>query len=152
MIECLAQHRSIAEKDLKRVESTFVVGQGREDWALLGLDVSTPPDLRVIKSKLLSGRVSLELGTRATRIIVERWGLARQLIDRHPFVEWIQASSGLTGTVTEPEVGLATIVADSRFRRRRVLAKVDPVHNQIVFVRADYRDLKWEPQWDWFNN
>ena len=153
LVESLAKHRTGADKELNRAESSFAVNLDRQRWAVLGLNVRLPGPLRVQKSKLLSGRVSLELATRGVRITVERWALAKQLLAQHDYPSWVEAVAKVKGTVSEPTTGLLRIDAVRPFGlRQTVISSVDPVHNQIVFIRAQYRNTRWEPQWDWFDS
>ncbi len=151
-VEALNTHRTGAAKDLRRIRASFEVSNDPQTWAVMGLHSRLPGPLRVIKTRLLSGRIGLDLSRRGLRITIERWALAKQLLERHDFGEWLIAASKVRGQIDEPKLGRMRIRCSSWSGNSTVIAKVDPVHNQIVFARADYRDPKWEPTWEWLDD
>lgn len=50
------------------------------EWGLYGLSFRTPPTVKLVRQQLMSGFLSMNFKGRTGRVIVERWGLAEELL------------------------------------------------------------------------
>lgn len=131
---------------------SFDADAERDRWAMLGLDVSTPGQLRVMDQTLLSGRTTLTLGGRGVKVKLERWALAKQILDRHELDEWGRATLGLShATVEEVERGVSLSQSTWFGATTTALLDVDAERNQIQLIQSTSRHAQWKPTWDWFN-
>lgn len=124
--------------------------EGRELWALYGLELLLPVKLKVVRKRLESGRTSLDFAARGVTIECQRWAFGEQLIAKHGLEDWARA------VLKEPKAEASLAQQGLKLARRSSAAgcsvcivQYQPERNQIVTVRTRYRNPKWEPRWDW---
>jgi len=57
-------------------------------WGVYGLEFSVPAGFRLVRSRLMSGFMSMNFRGRPGRVIVERWGLADTLLEPEGMLSW----------------------------------------------------------------
>ncbi len=57
-------------------------------WGVYGLEFEVPKGFRLVRSRLMSGFMSLNFRGRQGRVIVERWGLADTLLEPEGMLTW----------------------------------------------------------------
>lgn len=117
-------------------------------WSVYGLSVELPTDYQLDTFKFVTGMTALKFRSKGARLMVERWGLAAQLLAKRSLAGWLET---LAGAPAQP-------ISDSDAHASRTLrlggtmtalARFQPELNQITVLRASHR-LGKEPQWDWF--
>lgn len=71
---------------------------GWTTWALYDFVGAAPADFKLVRHKLMSGYLLLELERRSERLRLERWGLANVALKRFTLADWFRK-------VCEPPVG-----------------------------------------------
>ncbi len=61
-----------------------------QEWGVYGLVCQVPRRLKLARHRLMSGFLSLNFSRRGERIIVERWGLAEELLQKDGLWGWHQ--------------------------------------------------------------
>ena len=141
-------------------------------WTAYGLEMEIPRRFRLDKLQLLNGYILFAFTDGSQRLVVERYGLAHQLLTGRTMEEWFRAAyrKSLRGTyfVIEPDPedpnGLRLDGRDARlidqidrwdvgvsrgwdtlFRRVRTSAILwhDPSANRIYVVRATGKERPW---------
>ena len=133
----------------KAIEDSFETGPER--WAVLGLDLRLPGQLKVEKKVFLSGRTQLILGGQRVTVDAQRWGFGEQLVAKHGFANWARAALDLRhAAATETDIGVVLELPSLLRGHSYALAKLQPERNQIVTVKVRTRKEHWRPTWEWF--
>lgn len=123
---------------------------GREPWALLGLDVSLPEGLVVEKKLLVSGRTGLTFKGRGYRIQADRWGFGAQLLAKHGLEPWARAALHLKrGEALHEHWGIRFAPHGRLGRTTEALVRFDEFENQMVAVVVRGGRRRRRPEWDW---
>lgn len=126
----------------------------QEDWSLLGLHVRLPGEPILERRTLVSGRTALVFRIGRDRVEAERWGLAKQLMQKHDPLEWTRHASRLPkAEVREETEDRIWLVRAARWpgRTQHVLMHHNEAKNQIHVLRVSTRG-KLQPSWEWIGN
>ena len=133
------------------VSSFGLSGGPMERWSILGLDVLLPCSLALSSHELRAGKTTIRMQGKGMTVMAERWGFAAQLLAKHELPSWAAAVAGVGGgRVTETDDGVELSLRRSLFPSVYVLAKVQPVQNQISVIKVETRNASEKPQWNWF--
>jgi hypothetical protein len=150
-LEVAGDRKDSLKSHVNAVAEKFTVPEGiLERWSVLGLDASLPRSLEVAKHQFLAGRTKLAFHAKGVVVEVERWGLATQLLTKHPLPAWTQNLWKMPPRA-KLEVGDQTVRLDSEsiLRKRWALAKFQPELNQIQTLQVTSYRKSWRPEWDW---
>lgn len=126
-------------------------------WEAYGLFVQLPVAYKLDSFRFLSGRSTLFFRSKAARLKAERWGFAKQLLEKHGFVEWACAATGLQSVESlQVENDEERLVLYGRpvlwkrflFRESKALISYSRNRNQITLIQSEYMKGN-EPQWAW---
>jgi len=133
-------------------EGFSVSDNAREHWSVLGLDVSLPAGMEIVKHQFLTGRTKLDLQTKGLSIQVERWGLGSQLMAKHDLATWTQNLWKMPNNSTLDELdGSVRWSSRSILKNRWALSRFEPDRNQIQTLHVTARHDRWRPEWDWLH-
>jgi len=92
----VAQLTTTSDEDVSKI-ATAMLGSIRDhrddgwvDWALYGLRLAVPRGYRIEKQTLMSGYIALDFRSHGKQLVVERWGLAKTLLQENPLPEWFR--------------------------------------------------------------
>lgn len=141
------------QKSFKREARDMISGFQVPDrdtlrWELLDLRVELPKLFVLGGVGLLSGKVTLNFRRRGWQLVVERWGFAEQLIQKHGLAAWAKSATGLP-PVEESE-NRVTLAKAARLHRKPQTAYVDFQReaNKLIILRATHPRAD-TPKWDW---
>ncbi|HWP30824.1 MAG TPA: hypothetical protein VNK96_03725 [Fimbriimonadales bacterium] len=126
-------------------------------WEVYGLSVRLPVKYKLDSFRFLSGRTTLFFRSKGARLKAERWGFAKQLIEKHGFVEWACAATGLQNVLSlQTENDEEKLVLSGRpvlwkrflFREAKALISYHRNRNQIALIQSEYSKGN-EPRWEW---
>lgn len=136
-------------RSLKSAFCSFGV-DALEPWSILGLHVRLPYGLRIDRKMFVSGRTRLELSRRGVSIEVERWGFARQLIDRHGLEAWAVSALKLPrGTVETDGPGVRVQARTRLGVPIHAMVAYDEASNRLTSLKIATKKDDWMPEWDW---
>ena len=152
-LEAISKENESLLAPLRKSFSAFrTTEQDTECWAVLGLCVWLPRGAEVTKRVFVAGRTHLAFKSGRSEFWAERWGLADQLLKKHPLETWAKSVTRLpkAKTVVVSENLVEVLRPKTWFRPAvKALVSVDEAQNQISVVYSEFRESKWEPQWDW---
>lgn len=135
----------------QQLRSSFV---SRDDamvrWALFGLDVRIPSNLKLERNVMQAGRTQLSFVRRGSSVEATRWAFGQRLIQRHGFEQWLRAVTRMPKATAEVEEYGLRMASRSMFGRVEVLAKHDREADQITVLLGRGRNSAYTPDWDWF--
>ena len=135
---------------LKSILGSF--GSGRERWALYGLDVNFPDQIKIEKKVFLSGKTQLMFARRGVVLEAQRWAFGKQLIEKHGLEPWARAALSMkTAIVDVEDTRLELSKKLFLLPETRAVAVYQEERNQIVTLKVRSRINSWRPTWDWLN-
>lgn len=136
---------------LKDILGSF--GSGRERWAVFGLDVTFPAEIKPEKKIFLSGKTHLIFGRHGTTVEVQRWAFGKQLLQKHPQEAWTRAVLNLKRSQGSGDENFVELASPRPFPLLNTfaLSAFQEDRNQIVTIKVRSRNKLWRPQCDWLN-
>lgn len=124
--------------------------ESRDRWALLGLNVLLPKELRVVKTVLEAGHTSLELSRRGISVKAERWGFGEQLIEKHGLLDWAKAIMKKRNSSAIEECCGVRLESRGIVPTTMLVAR-QKEQNQLIVLSVQTRKKEWRPSWDWID-
>lgn len=136
------QHRKV----LATIRPAF--DDEREQWTVLGLNLWLPRHCEPIKREFVSGKTRIVWRKYKSQIEGQRWGLADQLMQRHPLEEWAASVTGLKVISSSPDV---VHLETRQFLGARSMAVVkhQPERNQLTIIKVNSRWENMRPEESW---
>lgn len=154
LVEAVGTSKNPPKKALEAVWERFELSPGDPWlWSLYGLALKLPTGFQLVQPTLRAGRTTLEFRARGARLVAERWGFGRQLVEKHGLAEWAASLHRLpqgSGTTDGPRFHWKGERRIGWFPSRTVLVRNDEERNHLTSVVCDFRSKDLEPQWDWF--
>lgn len=149
-VEAVSKKSRAASSALSRVLQTLRPGGDFELWSLHGLSARLPAGLSVTGKSFEAGRTRLALRGKASRVELDRWGFASELLRKHDLADWSRAVLPAKKLeLLREEEGLRFVGNSAMGVRVEALVRPDLERNQITLLRCSFRQELWRPRWDW---
>jgi hypothetical protein len=149
-LEVLGARKDQLLPSLKQVRESFrSIQEESRLWSILGLSVRLPIGLRLEKHAFQAGKTQLTFIAKGTRIECTRWGFAEQLLSKRTLEEWSTAFLGMAKATIKVEPTGLRLASSSFGSKKEALVTLQSEHNQIVAMKASFRNDKGRPTWDW---
>jgi len=126
-------------------------------WEVYGLAVRLPVKYKLDSFRFLSGRTTLFFRGKGVRLKAERWGFAKQLIEKHGFVQWACSATGLQNVQSlqaENDEERLVLLGRPFFGKRFLFCEAKALisyhrnDNRITLIQSEYSKGN-EPRWEW---